>query len=195
MEEKITVMCDIDDTLWDLVGAWINYYGLETSDILNRDNCTTWDIVECLSPKYPNKFWGTLYDKKIWENMHWYVNSKTYSTLKEINDMEWVDLYIVTDTRYPNATIKLGEFHKIFDFLEPKQIITCSDKGLLKGDIFIDDKPKTIIQAKENGAFAVCVSQVWNKGVECDLRVDKFCDILKYDIFSPPSLLKHEREE
>ena len=113
---KIRIFCDIDDTLWDLLPYWINYNNVEymsyypdtpQCEYLSTDlnEYTSWDMSDKFSNDiYREKFYSFLSHDELWDTI--YVPDKRITTLKKINELEYVDLYIVTSMK-PEHSYKL----------------------------------------------------------------------------------------
>ena len=71
---------------------------------------------------------------------------------------------------------KLKRFKELFPFIEDRQIITCHDKWVLDGDIWIDDKPETLIKCSEKGKV-IKINKPYNQNVFCDLSVNDFSEL------------------
>lgn len=186
MYNKITVMVDIDDCIWDLVGNWVHCYKIFMKDYdylaynahdkhLDKSMITSWDITSCLNPTDTDIFWNVLDGSDFWRDMT--ADPKTINTLKAINDNPSIDLIICTDTYYKSATAKLTRFFELFPFIEPRQVICAKEKWRIDADIVIDDKPETLekFMLKQNPPFAVVkISQPWNTTAICDYTWNEF---------------------
>jgi len=164
----ITVICDIDDVLWELVDAWIDYYNKynKDRDTLSKDDVTDWDIVKCTKPKNTKFFWEILNLESFYDFIYKYIKPHTYDTLKRLNDCPNVKLYFATSTYYTNATVKIQYFLHFFNFIASKQVITIHDKYLLNGDIFIEDSPVNLKRVIEIGGKCYCVNKPWNTNIK-----------------------------
>lgn len=177
---QITVMVDIDDVLWDLVGHWIEKYKLYLRiKLLPRDNAmsidkvTNWDIEKCLMPSNPTLFWETLKFADFWETMS--VPQDTINALSTLNSHPNIDLIICTDTQFDIAPFKMKKFFELFPFIKREQVIFASDKTRVRCDMIIDDKPETLEKCFEKGCpFVIKIKRNWNKDAPGDLSVNNF---------------------
>ena len=190
---NVRIFCDIDDTLWDLLPYWIEYNNIQyfsyypdtpkceymTKDLNEYDN---WDMSDKFSDDmYREKFYSFLSHDQLWDSIQ--VPKERINTLKKINELETVDLYIVTSMK-PEHGYKLKKFKKVFPFIKDKQIITCHDKWLLDGSIWIDDKPETLEKCRKcAGGRTIKINKPYNKFVYSHLAVDDFSELYNNEEF------------
>ena len=193
---KIRIFCDIDDTLWDLLPHWI-----EHNNILYDEQSTfvpltsnpkikyrtpvqklstdlniydDWNLRKYfLKEEYADTFFSLLTDNELWSTLR--VPTSRIDTLKKMNEHEDIELYIVTSMKVSHSA-KLKRFKELFPFIEDRQIITCHDKWVLDGDIWIDDKPETLIKCSEKGKV-IKINKPYNQNVFCDLSVNDFSEL------------------
>lgn len=193
---KIRVFCDIDDTLWDLLPHWIEcnniLYDAQSSFVPPTSNpkikyCTPvqklstdlstyndWNLRKYfLKEEYADTFFSLLTDDELWSTLE--APTSRIDTLKKINEHEDIELYNVTSMKV-NHSAKLKRFKELFPFIEDRQIITCHDKWVLDGDIWIDDKPETLIKCSEKGKV-IKINKPYNQNIFCDLAVNDFSEL------------------
>ena len=189
---KIRIFCDIDDTLWDLLPHWIEHnnslYDAQaisvplTSNLkipvqkLSTDLSTynDWNLRKYfLKEEYADTFFSLLTDDELWNTLG--APTSRIDTLKKINEHEDIELYIVTSMKV-NHSAKLKRFKELFPFIEDRQIITCHDKWVLDGDIWIDDKPETLIKCSEKGKV-IKINKPYNQNIFCDLSINDFSEL------------------
>ena len=197
-KNKIRIFCDIDDTLWDLLPHWIEYNNLlyesqysEYTSVypklpinyhyipiqkLSTDLSiyNDWNLRKYfLKEEYADTFFSLLTDNELWSTLR--VPTSRIDTLKKMNEHEDIELYIVTSMKVSHSA-KLKRFKELFPFIEDRQIITCHDKWVLDGDIWIDDKPETLIKCSEKGKV-IKINKPYNQNVFCDLSVNDFSEL------------------
>ena len=195
---KIRIFCDIDDTLWDLLPHWIEYNNLlyesqysEYTSVypklpinyhyipiqkLSTDLSiyNDWNLRKYfLKEEYADTFFSLLTDNELWSTLR--VPTSRIDTLKKMNEHEDIELYIVTSMKVSHSA-KLKRFKELFPFIEDRQIITCHDKWVLDGDIWIDDKPETLIKCSDKGKV-IKINKPYNQNVFCDLSVNDFSEL------------------
>lgn len=189
---KIRIFCDIDDTLWDLLPHWIEHnnilYDAQSTSVpftsklktpvqkLSTDLSTynDWNLRKYfLKEEYADTFFSLLTDDELWSTLE--APTARIDTLKKINEHEDIELYIVTSMKV-NHSAKLRRFKELFPFIEDRQIITCHDKWVLDGDIWIDDKPETLIKCSEKGKV-IKINKPYNQNIFCDLNINDFSEL------------------
>lgn len=159
MYDKITVMCDLDDCLWELVENWIAEYqkqrayqfkwGIlddEHDASLDKSMVTSWNIEECLNPTDKELFWEVLDNPSFWSRIT--ISEATKSKLKALNSHENIDLIICTDTHYKSSTAKLNRFFELCPFIEPRQVICMKEKWRLNPDVINQRHLKNLCSKK-----------------------------------------------
>ena len=212
---KIRIFCDVDDTLWDLLPHWIEHNNLlyesqysEYTSVypklpinyhytpvqkLSTDLSiyNDWNLHKYFKEKkYSATFFSLLNNDDLWSTIQ--VPPHRIETLKKINDCEDIELYIVTSMKTNHSRKKLERFKELFPFIEDKQIITCHDKWVLDGDIWIDDKPETLIKCSEKGKV-IKINKPYNQNIFCDLAINDFSELFFNDKFA--NLLERIYEE
>jgi 5'(3')-deoxyribonucleotidase len=152
---------DVDDTVADLVGEWLELYNNEYSDNVAVNDITTWDIynhVKCGKKIYdflkvPNFYdnvvpiHGAAHGIRSLRNAGHRVIFITSCIFGGNVDGKWKWL---VDNKFLDA----GE-HSL-DFM------AVSDKALIKVDLMIDDKTETV---KNFGDRGVLFKRPWNAGL------------------------------
>lgn len=146
---------DVDDVLADLVPTWLERYNKDYDDNLSPEDITDWDITQ---------FVKTDCGKKIYD----YLTPDLYDDIKAIPGA----LLAVQSARKVGhvifCTSCLGrhagrKFKWLNDHgFEVKQedYIECANKGLIKADVLIDDRPKNLIDFQ--GQYKILMTQYWN---------------------------------
>ena len=200
---KIRIVCDIDDTLWDLLPHWIEYnnilYDAQSSFVPPTSNpkikyCTPvqklstdlstyndWNLRKYfLKEEYADTFFSLLTDDELWSTLR--APTSRVDTLKKINEHKNIELYVVTSMKV-NHSAKLKRFKELFPFIEDRQIITCHDKWVLDGDIWIDDKPETLQKCSEKGKV-IKINKPYNQNVFYNIAINDFSELFFNDKFA-----------
>ena len=193
---KIRIFCDIDDTLWDLLPHWIEHnnilYDAQSTFVPLTSNpkikyrtpvqklstdlniYDDWNLRKYfLKEEYADTFFSLLTDNELWGTLR--APTIRVDTLKKINEHKNIELYVVTSMKV-NHSAKLKRFKELFPFIEDRQIITCHDKWILDGDIWIDDKPETLIKCSERGKV-IKINKPYNQNIFCDLNINDFSEL------------------
>ena len=135
--KDITVLIDADDVLWDLLGPWCAWLNEKHGTNVRAEDIEDWDISlyfpslsreEIFAPSLEEDFWKTVQPK---EGAVEYVR-------KLIDD--GFKVYICTASDYQSIKIKFDwVFKRYFDYILWSNVIVAQDKGMVKGDILVDD--------------------------------------------------------
>lgn len=174
MCKKVRIFCDVDDTLWDLLPAWVEYYNATHDEQVNTDvqYYDNWSF----EGKVPDvdEFMKCLDSPNLWKLVN--VPRERIDTLRWVNDLFNVELYIVTSAKPKHIEPKIKRFLEFFPFIKESQIITCHDKWVLDGDIWIDDKPETLEKCYKKGN-TIKVYRPYNISTEANIHVIDFSQL------------------
>lgn len=156
MKRKLAV--DIDNTIWDLVTPWLNYYNRRHNDDVKYEDVTEYSFFDIIKNITREEMLGLLNENEFWSEVKPYPSS--YKYLKKLNDE--FELYIATSTSYRTPREKFDKLFTFFDFLTEDQLITISKKQLLNVDIMIDDCVDCLI----NGNYTrILIDTPYNRDV------------------------------
>lgn len=142
----MVILSDFDDVLENLCVTWVaalnNTYGtkVEYSDV------TDWEIEKFFPSITRSQIFSPLSSEMFWKKVEPTEGAVKYT--KKLMG-EGHDFYIVTAS--PPLTIEYKYkhvFRKYFPFIPKENFILINSKQLLKGDVFIDDKPDNLIQSE-----------------------------------------------
>ena len=95
--DKLTILIDMDDTMVDLMSAWIQrlnkQYGLS---IKNSDICV-WDLMQIFTTLTKEQIYAPLHDASLWDELKPIEGSAKY--IKKLMD-DGHEVYIVTSAHY-----------------------------------------------------------------------------------------------
>ena len=173
MKRKLAV--DIDNTIWDLVTPWLDFYNWYYDDDVKYSDIKEYDFFNILKKASKKQMLDLLNIKGFWNLVEPYEYSVEY--LRKLNDE--YDLYIVTSTSYKTAEEKFNRFFKLFPFLNESQLILTSDKGLIDVDIIVDDCPRWL---ENKNSIKFLINEPYNQLVLDDtiIRVDNLKDVYNY---------------
>lgn len=137
MNKHLTILCDMDDVLEELLPAWcawLNWHYdlfIKPSDVLDWDMTRTYTMLsaeQVYEPLFIPEFWDSVLPKKDAVEV---VHRLIY---------EGYPFYVVTATRYQTIEEKVKRaLFTYFPFLDWSQCIIVRDKSMIKGDVIIDD--------------------------------------------------------
>ena len=135
--EQLTVLVDLDDTIEDLLTAWIHALNEKFDRDVDPEHVRFWDVLEY----YPGLSKSDIYSVFDWDNFWSNVRPKPGAVeyLKRLID-DGHKVYIVTATHYINLQVKMEEvLFKYFPYIKWDHVIITQDKAMIDGDVIIDD--------------------------------------------------------
>jgi len=185
-EKRPVLLLDVDGVLADFMSAILDHVKELTGKTYAKSEITDWDIFKFLEHKLPNVKAGCL--ERIAEpgfaaGLKPYPGSIEW--VKRLNDL--TDLYIVTapadisPTWVHERTWWLNRHYKI----PADRIVYTASKHLVRGDIFVDDRPALVCEWKKHNPEGVAIlwDHLYNRAQNdfYDYRVDgwdKLLDII-----------------
>jgi len=178
LEKRPIILVDLDDTLNKFAPSFWDTYNKEHGEDQNYLNVNAWNLQEFARPDVD------AYELLKTPGFFRYLPLKEYAEefMKHIYDK--YNVYLVTDS--PAGTshcdIELGENHsnpaddkrkwvaEHFPYFPQDQIIICSHKWLIEGDILVDDKPATFEKFEELGKKCILIDMPYNQHIETKWR-------------------------
>ena len=134
---KITLLVDMDDTIIDLLPAWVRWINNKHGTNVTPEEITAWKISTFFPTLHEQDVYSPLCVDEFWETVKPKRDAAQY--LQWLIDKEF-NLYICTDSSYSTIKKKLDcVLGKYFPFISRRNVITIANKQLLNGDILIDD--------------------------------------------------------
>lgn len=167
--KKLTILCDMDGIITDLMGKWLDRYNGDHKDDLS--------IADIKGPIH------TAVKKEVGTDIYDYIKEPGFfDDLKAIPGsiktltalaMEGHNVMIATahadNPQCASAKIRWCQEHLGFS---RKQVILIHAKHLLRGDVFIDDTPKKLVAYREAWPDAKVLTIAYPYNEECKDRVD-----------------------
>lgn len=141
--EKLTLLVDMDDTIEDLLGAWLTYLNQKHGTNVGKDDITQWDI----SAAFPSLSKQQVYEPILLNDFWKTVKPKdgAYDALEKML-ADGHSIYIVTASNHETLHTKMEcVLFRYFPFLSWNNVIVTSNKQMIKGDILIDDGVHNLI--------------------------------------------------
>ncbi|MCH5199025.1 MAG: hypothetical protein J1E34_08995 [Oscillospiraceae bacterium] len=133
----MTILVDMDDTIEQLLKAWVKGVNDKYARCVSYNDITSWDV----SAAFPG-----LTHKQVYEIP---MQTGFWKTVEPIADAPEVlshlidaghKIFIVTATPYQSVFEKMNEvLFKYFPFLSWEQVIIANRKQMIIGDVLIDD--------------------------------------------------------
>ena len=171
------ILIDIDDTISNFAEVLIKWLNQENNTNYKKEEINGWNWFtnHFSNPWNPTKYKSFWNEIKINEDAVYYIE-------KLVKDGD--EVYIVTAS-FPSDTLghkirkTLSNFNE--SLINKDNIIICYNKGMIKGDIRIDDGVHNLYEDSIN----ILYSQPWNKNVISSLkykRLNNWKDIYNYII-------------
>lgn len=168
------IMVDVDSTIADLMPVWLELYNIDYGDFLDKEDITIWGIDQIVKPECGTKIYGYLRLDSL------------YDTVKPIEGA----LDGITSLRDANHRVVYASsgVHSSAKFLwlerngfQPgrfaEDYIVVYDKGLIKGDLLIDDRDKNI--ELFGSSRSILFDQPWNRSFIWHNRAQSWKDVVE----------------
>jgi len=141
-KSDIKILIDVDDTIEDLIPAWIDWLNSQYNLNVKYEEVDCWEIYK----KYPSLTQEQVYEPLFIDNFWKTVRTKP-DAIEYVQKLalEGYDLYLCTNSNL--ETIKKKKEYiidKYFPYLKDK-IIIISNKQMLRADFLIDDNPANLL--------------------------------------------------
>ena len=152
--KKFILLSDLDDVVENLLPTWIKMLNFMNADNPNfipkhPEEITSWDVQNFFPMLTIDEVFAPLNTDLIWKM----ITPKPGATrvVKKYNDMPDVDFRIVTASHYSSIPAKREFLRKFFPFINWNQVIVCSNKQMIKGNVLLDDSPRNLIGGDYKG--------------------------------------------
>lgn len=184
MNDKFTVLIDFDDVLADLLGAWVKWINKSFGTTVEKENIKKWDI-KAYFPDLTNvEIFSPLSQIDFWETVEPNCGAVEFISRLILDDIKFK---IVTASHYSTIQPKIqGVLFKYFQcrgnpIITWDDIIVCSEKQLIKGNILIDDGIHNLV----NGEYAkILFTAPHNENIDINesnvLRANNFKEVYSY---------------
>lgn len=139
---NMTILVDMDDTLVGLLPAWVNYLNNKHELNVKLENITEWNMRKAFPSLTDSEIYGPLETEDFWDSVVPLPYARTY--LQKLVE-EGHKIKVCTASHHNTVAPKLNKaLFPYFNFIGYKDVIICSDKHLIKGDMIIDDGPHNL---------------------------------------------------
>lgn len=161
MFKKPTIGIDLDSTLNNLEEEWILHtYNEEYGDNLKEEDMHCWEVERYAKKAKPEDIYSILL------RPHFFYNLRPKDCAREVTEKLSKDHELFIVTAYSPTTVvdKVDWVKKYFPHINPKNIIFCNSKGLIKTDYLIDDGGHNILDYHNNGGKnPIVFDRPWNR--------------------------------
>ena len=133
----MVILVDMDDTIEQLLKAWVNRANEKFGRHVTLDEITDWNVAAPYPGIPKEAVYGVTYEPGFWTSVEPMPGAA--EALKHWMD-EGHEVYIVTATEIEHVAEKMkGLLFRYFPFLRWDQVIITSRKQMIRGDVLIDD--------------------------------------------------------
>ncbi len=174
--KQLTVMVDMDDTIEDLLEAWVSYLNDVYGTSVKKDDVAQWDISRSFPMLSKEQVYEPLYCDAFWREVK-PIEGASEALRQLIADGHTV--LIVTSSAYETIKVKMQEvLFRYFPFLSWDDVIITTHKQLISGDVLVDDGVHNL----EGGSYAkILVDSPHNRQYDAEangmLRLNNWTDI------------------
>ena len=157
------ILIDIDDTISNFGEVLLKWLNLENNTNYKKEDIDNW---EWFREKFNDPWKPTEY-KKFWKEVK--IDKDAIKCIENLA-IKGHEVYLVTAS-FPSDTLgykirkTLSNFNK--NLINRNNIIVCYNKGLIKGDIRIDDG---IHNLYNDGSLNILYSQPWNQNFKNSIK-------------------------
>ena len=133
----MTILVDMDDTIEQLLKAWVSRANVRFGRSVTPDDIRDWNVAAAYPGLTKEQVYGITYEKGFWESVEPMPGAA--DALKHFMDAGH-QVFIVTATEPEHVEEKMnGLLFRYFPFLSWRQVIITCRKQLIRGDVLIDD--------------------------------------------------------
>lgn len=157
------MIVDVDGVLNTLMRDTLDAYTRQTGQLIAWERLNTYWIEDSLTLEETEAVHQIWSDKSFWRNLN--VATGAIKTLRDmIYDGD--EIRIVTAISPDLFEIRVNWMAEHFPFINPHNIVCCSNKHWVKGDFIIEDSLDNLVK---HDAYRICMNQPWNnRGAEYD---------------------------
>lgn len=144
---KLTVLCDLDGIVVDLLGPWLAAYNAKWDDNLTPDHITDWNIHQFAKPECGFKMYDFIDSGEVYKNLR--ALPGAVEGIKQIEKMGHEVIMVSAGSKNLATAGHKLEWCKEFLKFSRKKCIIAHKKELVCGDVFIDDSPENILKYRE----------------------------------------------
>lgn len=174
-EKKKTLICDIDDVLWNMLPTWCDEYNRISKNIdvtkkhVSFNEFISWDVKKVFNEYDANIFYDLLNYNFFWDDV---VKNQDKNFIRMSNEyigwlQKYYNVYIATSTRYYQSH-KIDLFLELFPNVKESHLMLIQHKWLLNADIIIDDRAETLYEFDKKQVRCVKINKPWNYWFNCE---------------------------
>lgn len=171
------ILIDCDDTIWNLLEAWVTILNERYDENVIWNHIDNWDV----SLAYPNLTKQQIYEPLCEEKL-WTLVKPKFDAVKYVPKLyeEGHEIYFVTTTDYRNIEFKVKLLEDYFPDIPIQNLITTYHKNLIRGDILIDDYINNFKERSSGILFTTTYNKEFNVEELGLHRCDNWEEIYNY---------------
>ena len=162
----MTLIVDIDCVLNDLIFKMLSLYNHRSGKNIHVEDIVTYEFDQCLPREDATAFNNMFKERVLWDSLEPLPGSQ--EGLKKLLQRGH-DIVIATATDPVNFAWKVEWMERYFPFIDSGNIIRIKNKGLLNGDVIIDD---CYDQLKSCMCDRIVLDYPWNRNESWDYVYD-----------------------
>ena len=161
--EPLTVILDMDDTVYDLVTPWYAWYNEKYDDDFQPCQQKTWAIEDFVKPECGLDIFTFLTLPHIFRDLKLYPGA--YDAIKTAHELGARQVFLSKCTVETGAWDKQQAVERDLPFLgKERVIVTGGDKGFLSADVFFDDGPHNLVDFASHQTGATVLATMGGGG-------------------------------
>lgn len=135
--KRLTILVDMDDTIENLLEAWVDYLNFKNGVDVSPEDIDEWDITRVYPMLSKEQIFEPLYDHNFWYTVT--PKEGAANVLRRLID-DGHRVLIVTSSYLESLRSKMmSVLFNYFPFIGWDDVIVTAHKQLIKGDVMIDD--------------------------------------------------------
>lgn len=172
MNKKLIIAVDVDDTVANLIDAWLEIYNDEHGDNLREHEITDWDISKFA--KHGKNIYDYLKNPSLYDNV--FPIKDSLNGINSIRKMGHRVIYVTASTIEQSG--RKYQWLRDFGFVDSEyDYIEAKDKSLICADILIDDGMHNIQSFRKVG---ILMNKSWNKKYDYKPRCNNWKEVVEY---------------
>ncbi|MCR5137739.1 MAG: hypothetical protein K6C12_11755 [Oscillospiraceae bacterium] len=172
----MTILVDMDDTIEQLLKAWLRAVNEQYHRNTACDDVTSWDLTAAYPGLTREQIYAIPSQPGFWKTVDPIPGAA--EALQRLMAAGH-EVYIVTATTFDTVSEKMNDLlFRYFPFLSPEQVIITSNKQMIRGDVLIDDG----IHNLEGGDYVkILMTAPYNRSYDAEangmIRVNNWAEI------------------
>lgn len=166
------IMVDVDSTVADLMPAWLAMYNAEYGDSLTPDRIDIWGLHELVKPECGRAIYKYLQDDSLYDDVKPISGALGIITMLR---SEGHRIVYASSGVHSSAKFKWLERNGFEPGKFASNYIVVYDKGLLKGDLLVDDRDMNITSFGSHKS--ILFDQPWNREFDWHRRAKNWVEV------------------